>query len=93
MGYILWSKSNRIAGSATGAALLAMEEKMAGHAIVINCGVFWRRQINIDLPVGLCCGPEEDNCDFPRIFLWFCHFLVIFHSIIYVVCPTFPDSF
>ena len=68
-GHILLPKSNRIAGSATGAALLAMEEKMAGHAIVINRGVFGLRHIGIDLLVGLCCGPEEDNCDFSRIFL------------------------
>ena len=55
--HILWPKSNRIAGSATGAALLAIEEKMAGHAVVINCSVFGRRHISIDLLVGLCCGP------------------------------------
>ena len=92
--HILWPKSNRIAGSATGTALLAIEEKMASHAVVINRSVFGRRHIAIDLLVGLCCRFKENNCDVLRIFLRFCHFMVIFHrslpSIISHFFPNFP---
>ena len=71
---ILPSQSNRVARSAAVSAPLALEDHVAGHAIVIDSGVAGCVQFSEDLPVRQECGREELQSDISRISPQFRHF-------------------